>query len=138
MTTKRETILATVAASLQAAVPAGATVYRNRNEAYAAGQPVAVVVRPLVDNPEFVGGVSGSPVNSRLSFAVEVMSVDTQAKTDDVAEAVYATVMAGIAGTMDVTPGAHSWEMDGANEDAIVLTMQFDVLYRHAWESLSA
>lgn len=137
MTTKRETILAAVTASLTSALPSAA-VARNRHEAYAAGQAKAVVVRPLVDNPEFVGGVAGSPVNSRLSFAVDVMSVDTEAATDDVAETVYATVMAGIAGTMDVTPGAHSWEMDGANEDAIVLTMQFDVLYRHAWESLSA
>lgn len=135
MSTKREDILAAVATAIDATNAGGTAVYRNRQDAYAAGQSTAIVVRPLADEPVDVG-VNG-PLDSRLSFAVDVISVLSQAAADDVAEAAYAAVMAGIAGTMDITPGPHTWEMDSANEDALILMMQFDVLYRHAWGSLS-
>lgn len=136
MTTKRETLLATLATSLEANNPAGTAVFRNRREAYAAGQDIAIVVRPIADIPE-AAGVTGGPMNSRLAFAVDVVSVATQAVIDDVAEYVYATVMAGVAGASDVTAGPNTWDMDGASDEATVLTMEFEIFYRHSWGSLS-
>jgi hypothetical protein len=136
MTTKREAILAAATAAIDATNPAGTSVFRNRNDAYASGQDIAIVVRPVTDQPTFDTGALG-PINSVLVFTVDVISTGSQSAADDVAEAAYAALMAGIAGTMDITPGAHTWDMDGGSEDAIILSMQFDVMYRHDWGSLS-
>lgn len=136
MTTKRETLLATVVTMLDANNPAGTAVYRNRREAYASGQPMAIVVRSIVDVPEVNPGAIG-PINSRLAFAVEILSVDTETAIDGVAEYVYATLMAGVAGSMDITPGQNAWDMDGASDEVTVLTMEFEIYYRHSWGSLS-
>ena len=137
MTTKRETLLATVAASLDAAKPGGTAVFRNRREAYAAGQSIAIVVRQSSDLPE-PAGIANGPINSRLSFVVEILSVADESTIDDVAEYVYAVVMAGVSGSMDITPGPNNWDMDGASDDVTVLSMEFEILYRHSWGSLSA
>lgn len=136
MTTKRETLLATVQTMLEAANPAGTAVYRNRREAYASGQPMAIVVKSIADLPEVNPGALG-PIKSRLAFAVDILSVDTEAAVDAVAEYVYATIMAGVAGAMDITPGPNSWDMDGASDEVTVLTMEFEIFYQHSWGSLS-
>ncbi len=136
MTTKRETLLAAVASAIDATNPAGTAVFRDRQEAWASGQDIAVVVRAVADVPQFDPGVIG-PIDSRLAFAVDVISMTTRAAADDIAEAAYAAVMAGIAGAMDITPGPHGWDMEAASEDATILTMEFEILYRHAWGSLS-
>lgn len=136
--TKREAILAAAASQIDAAKPVGTAVFRNRMDGFSRGENIAIVVRPVTDTPQFT--VVG-PVDSVFTFAVDVMIMAADASiqnaADDVAEAVYSALMAGIPGTMDITPGPNNWDFEGGDLTAMVLTMEFNAFYRHSWGSLS-
>lgn len=136
--TKREAIMAAAASAIDAATAADVAVYRNRTDAVSADEPKVVVLRPIADNP-VINGVG--PIDSLLTVAVDVMvrgsDATMQGTADDIAESVYSALMVGVAGTMDITPKNSVWDYSGADVDAIVLTMEFDLFYRHSWGSLS-
>lgn len=136
--TKREAILAAAASQIDATNPIGSAVFRNRMDGFARGESIAVVVRPVSDNPQFT--VIG-PIDSTFTFAVDVMIMAAESgiqnTADDVAEAAYAALMAGIPGTMDITPGPHTWDFEGGDLAAMILTMEFNAFYRHSWGSLA-
>ena len=135
--TKREAILAAAASAINATKPVGVTVYRNKMDSVARGENNAVVIRPISDVKQFAGI---GPIDSILTFAVDVIvlgdETTMQNSADDIAAAAYAALMVGIAGTMDITPKSHTWDMAGGDLDAVILTMEFEAMYRHNWESL--
>lgn len=138
MTTMREAIMAAAATAIDAATAADVAVYRNRTDGIARSEAKTVVVRPIADTPQFAGV---GPIDSMLTFAVDVIvladETTMQGTADDIAEAAYSALMVGIAGTMDVTPKAHTWDYSGGDVDAVILTMEFDAFYRHSWGSLT-
>lgn len=138
MASKRETIAAAFATALTGTVNVGTRIFRNLEDALTREDSPSLVVRAVSDIPE---RNSFSFIDSRLTLSVDIYGrgVDVEAVLDPVAVSAYAKIMtdSGIrALVMDIEPGAHNWEFEGADQDAGILTMQFTVLYRHTYGAL--
>ena len=140
MASKRESIINAVISALTGTTGVGSNIFRSRQEPIDRDTAPAIIVRWVSDLPEFVGV---NVMNSRLTFVVEVYTRGYQADAlaDPIAVSAYAKIMANRTlggGCLDITGGNQAVDMDSADADACILTMEFEALYRRTEQALDA
>lgn len=139
MTTKREQIMQAIVATLGTATDVAGNVYRSREEALTRADVPALIV--TADGEEPLQDVSGF-MEKQLTVAVGVFVrgdvPDTLA--DPIVESVHALLMGeptlgGLA--LDMSEGGTTWDMDEADQTALIVNMRFVVWYRHARANLA-
>ena len=139
MTTRREQIMQAMASTLGAVTDVGGNVYRSLESALTRADVPALIV--TADGEEPLQEVSGF-MEKRLTVVVGVFVrgdvPDTLA--DPVVESVHALLMAdptlgGLA--IDMSEGGTTWDMDEADQTALIVNMRFVVWYRHARANLA-
>ncbi len=141
MTTKRESILADIAASLAGTVQVGSRIYRSRVEAIARAESPAIVIEPISDDPEF--SLRLDRLDWRLSVKISVIvrsSIPDQAAdpiVDDIHSKITAdNTLGGYA--LDIEPRAVGFEIIEADQPAGVISMNYLIKYRTTVTDLSA
>jgi hypothetical protein len=138
MTTRRESILAALATTLNGV--AGATAYRSRVEPFSRNQSPAVIVEPVSDQadvPDVVGRI-----NWRMTVRVTVFvraNVPDQA-SDSIVQSLYSLILTDptIGGrALDTKPVSVNFEMLEADVPAGIVTNDFEVLYQTSCSDMS-
>lgn len=140
MTTKRELILQAVVTALAGTVGVGSRIYRSREEAVGRDETPALIVS--AESEDAVQEVSNL-MEKKLAVVVSVFARGDvpDAVADPVVESVHEKIMAaptlgGLA--IDTAEGGTSWEMDEADQTAVIVNMRFVVWYRHTRASLTS
>lgn len=140
MTSIREQILSTIATRLASTAGVGGRVFRSRNEAVARGEMPAIIVTPIKDEAEAIGGICKT--NRKLSVKIAILvhaDVPDQA-ADSIAVDLHPRLVApgdatlgGIA--LDIQPLEDDFQF-AMTDGVIVLT--YMVWYRHSVFSLAS
>lgn len=139
MTTKRELILQAVVAALDGTTDVGSNIYRSRKEALDREDAPALIVTAEAEEP--TEDISGQ-MEKRLTVVVGVYVrgdvPDTLA--DPITDSVHAALMTeptlgGLA--IDISEGGTTWDMEEADQTALIVNTRFIVWYRHARNNLS-
>ena len=141
MATKRERILAAITTSLANTVGVGTRIYRSRAEALTRSETPALIVEPISDTPE-----DTQTFNDKVNweFKIRISVVVRGAIPDQVAdptiESLHTKVLTdpsvgGLA--LDVRPSTTSFEILEADQPAGVISCEFDISYRTAYNSLT-
>ena len=139
MTTKREQIMQAIVAALDGVADVGSNIYRSREEALTRADVPALIV--MADNEDPNENVSGL-TEKRLTIVVGVFVRGDvpDMLADPIVESVHAKLMAeptlgGLA--MDISEGGTGWDMEEADQTALIVNMRFVVWYRHARANLA-
>lgn len=132
MTSIRENILSTLAATLAGSPTIGAPVYRSRVTPLARGESPAVIIEPVQDqaNQNTIPMLDWNLV-VRVSVIVRGEVPDQEA--DGLVKAVHSKMMSNLTVggyAYDVQPQSVVWESLDADVPAGVISMDFAVLYR--------
>tara|TARA_R100000231_G_scaffold72095_2_gene56822 strand:- start:11 stop:439 length:429 start_codon:yes stop_codon:yes gene_type:complete len=141
MATKREQILATIKTNLADTVGVGTRIYRSRVEALTRSETPALIIEPISDTPE-----DTQAFNNKVSweFKIRVSVVVRGTTPDQVAdptiESLHTKVLndptvGGLA--LDIKPSTTSFEILEADQPAGVISCEFDISYRTAYNSLT-
>ena len=141
MATKRERILAAITTSLANTTGVGTRIYRSRAEALTRSETPALIIEPISDTPEDTQAFNNK-VNWELKIRVSVVvrgSIPDQG-ADPTVESLHTKVLTdpsvgGLA--LDVRPSTTSFEILEADQPAGVISCEFDISYRTAYNSLT-
>tara|TARA_Y100000052_G_C2914593_1_gene64555 strand:+ start:233 stop:661 length:429 start_codon:yes stop_codon:yes gene_type:complete len=141
MATKRERILAAITTSLANTTGVGTRIYRSRAEALTRSETPALIIEPISDTPEDTQAFNNK-VNWELKIRVSVVvrgSIPDQV-ADPTVESLHTKVLTdpsvgGLA--LDVRPSTTSFEILEADQPAGVISCEFDISYRTAYNSLT-
>lgn len=132
MSSKREQILAALAAKLTATPAIATTVERSRVAAFTRADGLCVWVEPVQDNAsQIVIPLLDWEMIVRVGIVARGAVPDQVA--DPVVSAVHARIMADLtlAGLCyDIQPRSTVWQLLDADNAAVVVTSEFAVLYR--------
>lgn len=140
MTTRRETILTGLAASLASVSGVNGRVYRSRVEPIARNESPAVIIEPVSDQstiPDVVGRITWR-MTVRVTVYVRANVPDQAA--DSIVQSVYSKVMADptVGGyALDIRPIGTTFEMIEADVAAGVIASEFEVQYQTAYGDIS-
>lgn len=134
MTSLREQILAAIQARLLPTAGVSGRVFRSRNEAVARGEMPAIIVQPIKDRAESIGGICKT--NRRLTVKIAILvhaDIPDQA-ADPIAVDLHPrlvtpgdTTLGGLA--IDIEPLEDDFQFS-ATDGVIVLV--YEVQYRHS------
>ena len=138
MASKRETILARVAAVLAGTTGVGTRIYRSRVEALSRAETPALLIEPVGDVPtqDTLATMSWS-MTFRVSVVVRGTLPDQQA--DAAAVDVYAKIMADatLDGLVtDLIPTGIEFQMLDADQPVGITTISFSATYRTTLNSM--
>lgn len=139
MTTKRETILAAVATALSGTVGVGTRVYRSRVVPLSRGESPAIVVEPLTDSANN-GVLPKLDWTMNVLIAVIVRGHPTDQVADPIVEDIHARLVTNQplqALVTGLVPSRVGFSRIEADQDAGVVSLEYEVRYRTAFASLS-
>ena len=141
MTTKREQILAKIKTNLTGTTGVGTRIFRSRVEAFTRAETPAIIIEPISDTPQDTQSFSD---RITWEFKVRVSVIVRGSIPDSVADPTIKSLhtkilndpsLGGIA--TDVKPSTTSFEILEADEAAGVISCEFDVEYRTAYNTLT-
>ena len=141
MTTKREQILAKIKTNLTGTTGVGTRIFRSRVEAFTRAETPAIIIEPISDTPQDTQSFSDRitwEFKVRVSVIVRGSIPDSVA--DPTVESLHTKILndpslGGIA--TDVKPSTTNFEILEADEAAGVISCEFDVEYRTAYNTLT-
>lgn len=140
MTTKRESILTAITTALAGTVNVGTRIYRSRVVPLSRGESPAIVVEPVTD-------IASNDVLPKLDWAMNVLIAvivrgnPADQLADPIVEDIHARLIANqplqalISG---LVPTRVSFSMVEADQDAGVVSLEYEVRYRTSYANLSA
>jgi hypothetical protein len=137
--TKRETILAAITAALAGTSGVGNRIYRSRVVPLSRGESPAIVVEPL-------GDIANNNVLPKLDWtmnvliAVIVRGYPADQMADPIVEDIHARLIANQplqALVTGLVPSRVSFSMIEADQDAGVVSLEYEVRYRTSYANLS-
>ena len=141
MATKRERILAAITTSLANTTGVGARIYRSRVEALTRSETPALVIEPISDTPEDTQTFNDKVTwEFKIRISVIVRGTTPDQVADPTIESLHTKVLTdpsvgGLA--LDVRPSTTSFEILEADQPAGVISCEFDITYRTAYNSLT-
>lgn len=139
MSTKREQILAAIASALVGTVGVGTRIYRSRVVPLSRGESPAIVVEPLLDT-------ANNGVLPKLDWTVTVLVAvivrghPTDQVADPIVEDIHARLIANQplhALVTGLVPARVGFSKIEADQDAGVVSIEYEVRYRTSYASLS-
>lgn len=142
MTTKRESILAAIAAALAGTTGVSTRIYRSRVEAIPRDESPAILIEPLQDVPSDLS-MSGTPLQWILTIRITVVArgdIPDQA-ADPTVLSLHSKMMAdvtlgGLA--QDIQPGNVLFSLEGADSAAGTTACEYNIAYRTQYANLGS
>ena len=141
MATKRERILEAIKTNLTGTVGVGTRIFRSRVEAFTRAETPAIVIEPISDTPQDTQNFNDK-VNYefRIRVSVIVRGSIPDSVADPTIESLHNKILndptlGGLA--FDIRPSTTSFEILEADESAGVISCEFDIEYRTAYDSLT-
>lgn len=134
MTSIREQILAAIQARLIPTAGVGGRVFRSRNEAVARGEMPAIIVQPIKDEAESIGGICKTDRALTVKIAILVHADVPDQAADPIAIDLHPRLIA----PGDTTLGGLAWDIEPLEDDFQfaatdgVIVMTYKVMYRHS------
>lgn len=140
MSTKREQILVAIATALVGTAGVGTRIYRSRPEALSRAESPAILISPLQSIPDL-------NVSTYLDHVLTVMItvIARGAIPDQVADATIASIhsklmadftLGGVA--MDIKPGPTVYQTEEADQAAVLVNCEYNILHRTLLTDLEA
>jgi hypothetical protein len=133
MTSIREQILSTIATRLASTAGVGGRVFRSRKEAVARGEMPAIIVQPIKDEAEAIGGICRTNRTLTVKIAILVHDDIPDQEADPIAVDLHPRLVA----PGDVTLGGLAIDIQPMEDDFQfaatdgVVVMTYKVWYRH-------
>jgi hypothetical protein len=140
MTTRRESILATIASSLAGTTGVSTRIYRSRVEPITRGESPAIVVEPISDQANTDVSFCKTDWTLTVRIAVIVRGIIPDQQADATIESLHAKVMADqtIGGyAMSIEPRGVQFDMVEADQPAGVIACDYLIRYRTAVANLA-
>ena len=141
MTTRRESILATIASSLAGTTGVSTRIYRSRVEPITRGESPAIVVEPISDQANTDVSFCKTDWTMTVRIAVIVRGIIPDQQADATIESLHAKVMADqtIGGyAMSIEPRGVQFDMVEADQPAGVISCDYLIRYRTAVANLAS
>jgi hypothetical protein len=140
MTTRRESILATIASSLAGTTGVSTRIYRSRVEPITRGESPAIVVEPISDQANTDVSFCKTDWSLTVRIAVIVRGIIPDQQADATIESLHAKVMADqtVGGyAMSIEPRGVQFDMVEADQPAGVIACDYLIRYRTAVANLA-
>jgi len=140
MTTRRESILATIASSLAGTTGVSTRIYRSRVEPITRGESPAIVVEPISDQANTDVSFCKTDWSLTVRIAVIVRGIIPDQQADATIESLHAKVMAdqAVGGyAMSIEPRGVQFDMIEADQPAGVIACDYLIRYRTAVANLA-
>jgi len=140
MTTRRESILATIASSLAGTTGVSTRIYRSRVEPITRGESPAIVVEPISDQANTDVSFCKTDWTLTVRIAVIVRGIIPDQQADATVESLHAKVMADqtVGGyAMSIEPRGVQFDMIEADQPAGVIACDYLIRYRTAVANLA-
>jgi hypothetical protein len=140
MTTRRESILATIASSLAGTTGVSTRIYRSRVEPIARNESPAIVVEPISDQANTDVSFCKTDWSLTVRIAVIVRGAIPDQQADATIESLHAKVMADqtVGGyAMSIEPRGVQFDMVEADQPAGVIACDYLIRYRTAVANLA-
>jgi hypothetical protein len=140
MTTRRESILATIASSLAGTTGVSTRIYRSRVEPITRGESPAIVVEPISDQANTDVSFCKTDWSLTVRIAVIVRGIIPDQQADATIESLHAKVMADqtVGGyAMSIEPRSVQFDMIEADQPAGVIACDYLIRYRTAVANLA-
>jgi len=141
MTTKREQVLEKIKTNLSGTTGVGTRIFRSRVEAFTRAETPAIIIEPISDTPQ-----DSQSFNDKITWELKVRvsvvvrgSIPDQV-ADPTIESLHTKILndPSLGGIVtDVKPSTTSFEIVEADEAAGVISCEFDIEYRTAYNSLT-
>ena len=141
MATQREQILEKIKSNLAGTVGVGTRIYRSRTEAFTRSETPAIIIEPISDTPQDTQSFNDKVTHElKIRVSVIVRGSIPDKVADPTIESLHTKVLddpslGGLA--FDIRPSTTSFEILEADQPAGVISCEFDVEYRTAYNSLS-
>lgn len=138
--TKRESILQSIVTALAGTTGVGNRIYRDRQQAVTRDEVPAIIVRADIENP--LQDVSNF-TEKKLTVVVEVYhrGVNVETLADPVVESLHNKIMADVSLgglAIDISEAGTTFELDDADQDALILSVRYEIWYRHQRNNLAS
>jgi hypothetical protein len=139
MTTRRESILAAITTALVGTTGVGSRIYRSRVVPLSRGESPAIVVEPLAD-------LANNDVLPKLDWTMNVLIavIVRGHPADQIADPIVESIHAKLIGNQalhalvtGLVPTRVSFSMIEADQDAGVVSLEYEVRYRTSYANLS-
>ena len=133
MTTKRERVLRAIVTTLAGTTGVGSRIYRSRVEPLARQESPAIVVEPVVDQPQQNTSLPTLDWSLTVRIAVIVRGTVPDQQADATVESLHSKLMADLTlggYAIDVQPSLVNFEMVEADQPAGVISCDYVVRYR--------
>ena len=133
MTTKREQVLRAIVTTLAGTTGVSTRIYRSRVEPLARQESPAIVVEPVVDQPQQNTSLPTLDWSLTVRVAVIVRGTVPDQQADATVESLHAKLMADLTlggYAIDVQPSLVNFEMVEADQPAGVISCDYVVRYR--------
>ena len=133
MTTKRERVLRAIVTTLAGTTGVGSRIYRSRVEPLARQESPAIVVEPVVDQPQQNTSLPTLDWSLTVRVAVIVRGTVPDQQADATVESLHSKLMADLTlggYAIDVQPSLVNFEMVEADQPAGVISCDYVVRYR--------
>ena len=141
MTTKREQILSAIVTTLAGTTGVSTRIYRSRVEPLARQESPAIVVEPVVDQPQQNTSLPTLDWSLTVRVAVIVRGTVPDQQADATVQSLHAKLMADLTlggYAIDVQPSLVNFEMVEADQPAGVISCDYVVRYRTQVADLTA
>ena len=141
MTTKRERVLRAIVTTLAGTTGVGTRIYRSRVEPLARQESPAIVVEPVVDQPQQNTSLPTLDWSLTVRVAVIVRGTVPDQQADATVESLHSKLMADLTlggYAIDVQPSLVNFEMVEADQPAGVISCDYVVRYRTQVADLTA
>ena len=141
MTTKRETILARITTVLAGTTGVSDRIFRSRTTAFTRTETPSIVIEPQSDSVEQNTSLPTLHHTLSVTISVVVRSATPHQTADPVVENMHSRLMADLTlngNAIDIQPANTSFEFIDADQAAVVVGCNYDIIYRTNIDDLSS
>lgn len=141
MTTKRETILARITTVLAGTTGVSDRIFRSRTTAFTRTETPSIVIEPQNDSVEQNTSLPTLHHTLSVTISVVVRSATPHQTADPVVENMHSRLMADLTlngNAIDIQPANTSFEFIDADQAAVVVGCNYDIIYRTNIDDLSS
>ena len=141
MTTKRETILARITTVLAGTTGVSDRIFRSRTTAFTRTETPSIVIEPQSDSVEQNTSLPTLHHTLSVTISVIVRSATPNQTADPVVENMHSRLMADLTlngNAIDIQPANTTFEFIDADQAAVVVGGNYDIIYRTNIDDLSS
>ena len=141
MTTKRETILARITTVLAGTTGVSDRIFRSRTTAFTRTETPSIVIEPQNDSVEQNTSLPTLHHTLSVTISVIVRSATPHQTADPVVENMHSRLMADLTlngNAIDIQPANTTFEFIDADQAAVVVGCNYDIIYRTNIDDLSS